>query len=443
MRIRRFTARDMTEALRQVRESLGPEAVILETKRASSGSRGGNRVMVVAAVDRHPSSQPDGPPQFGRRHSPLWVDSEAAARRPKAPDSWEAPARRATASPRPQPSPALPAGPERPPEWEAEVARLRDRVTYLGRLVASDHFSTIPIPLREIYLRLIEAEVDSNLTFALLKDVAREQPLDVVTPPSLDGLRDRLLRLLPTATPLVSREGPQVALLVGPTGSGKTTAAAGLAALALRAGRRPALISADGFRAGGATGLRNYARILEVPFATAFEADALSQAAGRPDMADCDILLVDCPGSSPEDREALAWTVGLRDALADPQTHLVLSATAKVRDAAEACAYFAPAHPDALVFTKIDETKSYGGILSLALKNRLPVAYLGFGRNILDDLRPADAGLLVSLVLEPCAGALEDWRPPTERPGRAPVRSLSSSSGAAAPNRPHLKEVLR
>jgi len=398
---------------------------------------------VVAAVDRHPSSQPDGPPQFGRSHSPLWVESEAAARRPQAPDAWEAPARRQGARPAREAAPAEAVSPERPPEWEAEVTRLRERVTYLGRLVASDHFSTIPIPLREIYLSLIEAEVDSNLTFALLKDVASEHTLDVVTPPSLDGLRDRLMRLLPTATPLLSRPGPQVALLVGPTGSGKTTAAAGLAALALRAGRRPALLSADGFRAGGATGLGNYARILEVPFATAFEADALSEAAGRPDMAECDVLIVDCPGSSTEDREARAWTAGLRRALADPQVYLVLSATAKVRAAAAACAHFAVAQPNALIFTKIDETKSYGGILSLALKNQLPVAYLGFGRNILDDLRPADADLLVSLVLEPCAGALEGWQPPAERRGSALSPPLYESSPSAAASRPHLKEVLR
>ncbi len=448
MRIRRFTARDMTEALRQVRETLGPEAVILETKKASGRAGRENRVMVVAAVDRHPGSQPDGPPQFGRPSSPVRPAARAtgvhpppAGREPGTATGAHEPHLRlvrtdvgAPAAPQgtlaPQavaPSQAGPGGdPVLSMDLSREVDRLRGRITYLNRLVASDHFSTIPIPLRELYLSMVEAEVDSNLAFALLRDLARDERPGILSAPSLDGLRSRLLRLIPHEPGVLERPGAHVVLLVGPPSGGKTTVAAGLAARALENGRAPALISADAFRAGGATALESYARILDVPFAPVFSVDDLTGAAARPEMSRCDLLIVDSPGAGRDEEEVHAWIGGLSRALAEPAVHLVIPATAKLTDGADAMARFRETNPSAMVFTKLDETRSYGGMLSLALKGRLPVTYLGCGRSVLTDLRPARPHTLVDLVLERCAIDIRSWQDP--RASAAPERA-----GAARP----------
>ncbi len=425
MRIRRFTAGDMTEALRQVRETLGPEAVILETKKASGRLGRGGKVMVVAAVDRHPATQPDGPPQFGRRSSPLRSSTPPVPAIRRAPDPFDAPpapgphiesgapltfGTRAAEAPLTAPVALRTATPAPPMTNETdnlrgEVDRLRARIQHLNRLVTSDHFSAIPIPLRDIYLSMVEAEVDSNLAFALLRDLAREERPGLLTPPSLEGLRQRLLRVLPAARGVVEAAAHRVVLLAGPTSSGKTTVAAGLAARALARGRRPALVSADAFRAAGASALESYAGILEVPFATAFEPADLTAAAARSDMAGCDLLIVDSPGAGGADEDIYGWIRSLSEHLAEPAVHLVLPATSKAADGAAVLERFAGTDPEALIFTMLDETRSYGGILSLALKSRLPVSYLGFGRNILTDLHPAEPRILVDLVVEQCAAA--------------------------------------
>ncbi len=367
----------MTEALKLVREALGPEAVILETRAVREGRGPRKGVMVMAAVDRHLETRSKETPAFGR---------PTAEREGPAAEAPRMPAR---------------------PRLEEEVKRLQGRLFYLNRLITSDHFSTIPIPLRELYLDLIEAEVDSNLAFTLLKEVAEEKPTSILSVPRFDVVRERLRRAIPRGRPIPEDPQRRVVLLVGPPGSGKTTLTTSLAGRCLQAGRRPGLISIDTFRAGGPARLEHYAQVLDVPFVSVSRPADLMDAAAR-SLSGCDLILVDTPGITVREREAVKLVRQIQLSMAEPEVHGVLSATSKVRDSAAVLELLTRFHLSSLVFTRMDVTNSYGGVLSLSLKTRLPVSHLAWGRRVLEDLRDCAPDDLISLVLDQCARGLAE-----------------------------------
>lgn len=422
MRIRRFTARDMTEALRLVRESLGPDAVILEAKgvQEGRGPRGG--VTVMAAVDRHPETRQDQPPAFGAAAAQDAPGGEAAPfTGGLVAEPVRLPARPAVAAAR-NAEPDLPGLPRREAgqagPLEQEIKRLQSRLFYLNRLITSDHFSTIPIPLRELYLDLLEAEVDSNLAFTMLRDIAERTTSDIVSGPRLEPLRERLLKVVPRGEPIPARPGRRVVIVVGPPGAGKTLAVTSLAAQSQRSGRRPGIVSLDSFRPGGSTGLEHYAQILGLPFASVFEPQDLATV-GDPRLGEADLLLIDTPGISLHEREAVSLVRRFQLQFVEPEAHAVLDATSRVSDSARALELLRHFRLTSLIFTRLDLTSRHGGILSLSLKTRVPVSHCGWGQRVLADLRPCDPETLVDLVLQRCAAG---WERPAADGAKEAVR---------------------
>jgi flagellar biosynthesis protein FlhF len=426
MRIRRFTANDMTEALRLVRESLGPEAVILEAKGVPEGRGPRTGVTVMAAVDRHPETRLEQPPAFGVRENERDTQGAGPVRRIDVRSSGlieepaRLPARATTGAPTLGDTDVLPGLPRRETghagPLEQEIKRLQARVFYLNRLITSDHFSAIPIPLRELYLDLLEADLDSNLAFAILRDIAERTTTDIVSGARVQPLRDRLLKVVPRGESIPQRAGRRVAIFVGPPGAGKSLTVTSLAAQSLRAGRRPGIISLDSFRPGGSSGLEHYAHILDVPFLSVLEPQDLATA-GDSRMGEADLLLVDTPGISLSEREAVSLVRRFQLQFVEPEVHGVLDATSRVRDAAQALDLLRHFQLVSLIFTKLDLASRYGGILSLSLKTRVPVIHCGWGQRVLADLKPCDPETLVDLVLERCTRGWETPARASDEPG--------------------------
>jgi flagellar biosynthesis protein FlhF len=421
MRIQRFTAPDMAAALREVRRQLGSDAVILEAKTlpARKGEAGG--VIVLAALDRHLEPRMQAPTAPHLR--------ALVAEAPSAPPSLGGP--RAQAS-----NPAL-----REPMIEAdrvavhaETEELRDRVRYLNRLVASDHFSRIPPRWRELYLDLISAEIDSNLAFGLLQRFAVQNPDDASASPELDELRRQVVALLPEPGARPGDRAGDVVLVVGPTAAGKSTVAAGLASRCLQTGLRPGLVSIDTFRAGGPAALEQVACLLGVPFAAAFEPEDLAHEAAA-GLAVCDVLIVDTPALAPQDPETFEHIERFRSALTSPVVQLVLPATAKVRDLVVALELCTPLAPASLIFTRADETASFGGLLSLSIKSQLPVSLMTISRRIVDGLVDVTREDLVTLALG-CATVAPARTPAPEREIRPHVRRLVPAPWEVATGEP-------
>ena len=190
----------------------------------------------------------------------------------------------------------------------------------------------------------------------------------------------------------------RVVAFVGPTGVGKTTTIAKLAAAyRLQQGKEVALMTTDTYRIAAVEQLRRYADILHVPLEVVYTAEDLQAALDRHQEAE--VILVDTAGRSPQQGLYLAELRNLLAGIPGVQTVLVVSATTKTEDLELIFDRFRIFRPSELIFTKVDETESTGTLLNLVNRMRVPVGFVTNGQNVPDDLKIANPQLLADLVL--------------------------------------------
>jgi flagellar biosynthesis protein FlhF len=191
----------------------------------------------------------------------------------------------------------------------------------------------------------------------------------------------------------------RVTAFVGPPGSGKTTTLVKLAiSSAMASGRALRIISADTQRIGAAEQLRTYASILGVPFQPVESMAALAQAIDSTPSSS--MVLVDTPGLSPamfnDLGGDLASFLGRRQ---DIDTHLVLTATARQSDLESAVKRFEIFLPSRMIFTRLDETDSFGALFSVTARRDKAVSFFGNGQMIPEDIQPASRALLIESLV--------------------------------------------
>ncbi len=193
-------------------------------------------------------------------------------------------------------------------------------------------------------------------------------------------------------------KGAKIQALVGPTGVGKTTTLAKLAAnAALQEHKKVVLITLDTFRIAAVEQLKTYAKIMELPVQVALNLSELRQAIQF--HQDADLILVDTPGHSQKDRAGMETLEAFLSDQGDIDVHLVLSATTKSSDLSDIVERFATLKPGYLIFSKLDETTNYGPLFNQIVKTRMPVSYLTTGQNVPEDFEPATADTLADLLI--------------------------------------------
>lgn len=377
MKIRRFLAGDMRQAIRQVREALGPDAVILSNKSVNGG------VEIVAAVDL---DQQGGAVDFG---------SETAGRAAARPTAQQpAPSTREAFSDQP-------AGNAEAAQPDDVIADMRREMAELKRLMQNglSELSWQAMGERnpaqqELLRRMMSLGVSSEIAQQLVGRVKDDDP-ELAWRKALYQLAGELR----VAEEDLLEEGGVVAL-VGPTGVGKTTTIAKLAArFALRHGHRHlALVTTDNFRIGARDQLQTYGRILNVPVHSVTSADELESVLNS--LSDRRLVLVDTAGMGQQDQR-LREQIGLLQK-AGRKVHclLALSATTEPVAMERAIRLFRDARPEACILTKLDEAASLGGALTALIRNRLPLAYTTDGQQVPEDLHIARAHPLVTRAAE-------------------------------------------
>lgn len=211
-------------------------------------------------------------------------------------------------------------------------------------------------------------------------------------------LGETLGRLIKFAGNLkLKRNSPRIIALVGPTGVGKTTTTAKLAAMyALNRGNKVALITMDIFRVGAVEQLKTYSRIMGIPLEVASTPKELEKAVEK--HSACDLIFIDTAGRSHKDKEKLDEMKNFLDNKIPMEVYLCLSATTKDRELEEILNRFRIFQASKVVFTKIDECESFGNMVNLLMKDNLQIAYFTTGQRVPEDIEIATPAKLADMI---------------------------------------------
>lgn len=356
MKIKKYVAATMPEAMHQIRKELGADAVILNSKEIKNGSFFGlfkkRNIEVIAALDPQPTV-----PKSNSKNKLPDLESRKSIQT----------------------------------ERSTTDKNVLNEIKQLKKLleVQNQQDKTNFSPqYKLVYQHLIDQEVSESLASEVVQSVIDqhlncEEDIEqhIIFQDTMNEISNRLANL--------SFEGiaynKKIIHFVGPTGVGKTTSIAKVAAESmLKDQKKVAFITADTFRIAAIEQLRTYAKILDVPLEVAYDIKDYKLAIEK--FREYDLILVDTAGRNFRDEKyvhELKQSIDFND---DIETYLVLSLTAKPNDLQKICDQFKHISIKELIFTKIDETRQYGSMLNIALNNQIGIAYMTNGQEVPDDL---------------------------------------------------------
>lgn len=356
MQIKRFRGQTIAAVLAEVKAGLGPDAVLISSRNLPPGKASpGEKVEVTVAVE-------------GKLEPGLAEVN--------------------------------------PPSGRVAINQMQDDIAHIRALLSvSLAKETIPwmvrtnSQLRVFFEKLIAAGVDEALALELLQALMNGLETEGAEPDD-DTVRRELSRVLRqavsvTAPPL---DRPIRWALIGPTGGGKTTTLAKLAAVfSKHQGRRVGLITVDNYRLGAAEQLAAYARLLDLELMVAYNRDELRQALKA--LSDREVVLIDTAGRNHRDPANMADLARLVRDVPGLDRFLVMPSPVGQRQMSAMVKSYLEIGLSGLIFTKLDETDHYGGIINQVLRYHLPVAYLTTGQRVPQDIEPASHEKLLKLVL--------------------------------------------
>lgn len=456
MLVKRYVVKEMPEAVAMIREDLGKDAVILSTKKVQSkgflGLFSKTHIEVVAAANEEkPAERPASPPvqphvvtqpplprnmavgAYQQQVRPQ-VGSPTAILEP-APPAQPVQPNPEPASPQPAWTPPTPAAiappviavtpePEASPQevLDTRTVRLADSASSFGvrsaeesqvlkevqdlrqlirsLLHASDN-KMLPAPVSLLRKQLLANGMEEEFVDSLIERGIREfQQVQDITEQEFRGILTKFIKeeLVKVADPAPLAPTTRVASFMGPTGVGKTTTIAKLAAeQVLTLGKKVGLITTDTYRIAAVEQLRTYATILNVPLEVCYSPEDVKRAIEQ--FSDRDLILVDSAGRNYHNRLNVQELTPYLQALAPDETYLVLTLTSKPSDLENIVKNFGQVPIQKLLFTKADETTSYGVIYNLVVRHKIPLSYLTTGQTVPDDIEIVSADQVATLLV--------------------------------------------
>lgn len=432
-------ARSLAEAWRQVRQQFGPEALVINTSEVRDGGLfglfGRKMVEVTASVPSDAlAAQVRGSNAVTRRYA------ESGSSRPVAPPAsrpaetveyFEKLVRDAQQrmNQAPVPSPVVPAAPPAPasrvartgaqaqaatapvvpfprqgaagqgPSVQRELQEIREMMEVL---YAESPGAGLPSDFAPHYRALIERGVSRKVAAVLIGAVVKNCDLAIMRDKRVfaERLHMEIRKIVHGTGGLAAQAGTcRVVAFCGATGVGKTTNLAKLAAyFAVRERSRVALITADTYRVAAAEQLKIYANIIGLPMKIVHTEKDMEDALQA--FGGFDLVLIDTAGGSQFNLEQINELKGTLRAARPHETILVISASTPLDDMRNIVSNFKCCDPTSILFTKVDETRQYGALLSVLAETGLPMSYLSTGQNVPDDICIASPAIIANLILE-------------------------------------------
>ncbi|ASN05710.1 flagellar biosynthesis protein FlhF [Virgibacillus necropolis] len=355
MKVKKYVAATMPEAMHQIRKELGADAVILNSKEVRNGSLFGlfkkRSIEVIAALDPQPTKPKPEVYQSLDKAPHKKVQSDQSINK----------------------------------NVLSEIKHLKKLLEVQNQQVKTNFTSQYNM----VYQHLIDQEVSQSLASKIVRTVIDQHKNDSDSEPEQHVIFQDTMKEITSQLLTLSFEGitynKRIIHFVGPTGVGKTTTIAKVAAdSVLNNHKKVAFITADTYRIAAIEQLKTYAKILDVPLAVAYDNKDYKEAVEK--FADYDLILVDTAGRNfrdPKYVHELEQSIDFNDEI---ETYLVLSLTAKPNDLQKISEQFQHIAIKEFIFTKIDETRQYGSMINLALQNQVGIAYMTNGQDVPDDI---------------------------------------------------------
>ncbi|MCP4969063.1 MAG: flagellar biosynthesis protein FlhF [Arcobacter sp.] len=369
-----FLGETPTIALRHAQEECGEEAIVISTKKVSS-IQDGNKDMyeiVVALEDEHKEL----------KHTKKIVSSNTSSK-PKVEAKFY--------------------------DFKEEILKMQDAIMQVQKTLwdpkSQLYDLTIPPEFIDIYTLFERNEFDQEMTYTIMKKTIKQLPVALKSNPKKvnDFFKLVLRRIIPIKQEVPLRKHQRkIIMMVGPTGVGKTTTIAKLAArYAYKLGQnyKVGIVTLDSFRVGAIEQLQAYTNIMRLPLEVVKKPEDLAEALLR--LKDCNYIFIDTAGSSQYDVDKIELINEYQEKVNELPIEkvLVLPANVKHSDLIDIYTNYSRLNIDYLTFTKLDETKSFGNLISFAHTTKKSITYFSIGQNVPDDLIVSDSSFLIDCFM--------------------------------------------
>ncbi len=365
MKVKKYVASTMPEAMNRIRKELGSEAVILNSKEIFHGGFLGffkkRNIEVIAALD----PQPQPPKQQNPIKDTTSIKNAASM----------------------------------------EDDTILNEIRHLKKIVelqSSNRNNDYPDEYQFMFYYLIHQEINEDLAKSIIDTIINKHDKLPEFTPTQDIIMDETKTEIENRLSELPFKGltyqKKIIQFVGPTGVGKTTTIAKVAAASmLKDNKKVAFITADTYRIAAIEQLKTYSKILDIPIEVAYNIDDYKGAVEK--FKSYDLILVDTAGRNFRDEKYVKELQNSIEFNASIETYLVLSMTAKPKDVTEIFDQFHHLSINEVIFTKVDETRQYGSMLNIALKKNVGVAFMTNGQDVPDDIIEPSPNLISSYIV--------------------------------------------